>query len=175
MGFPKGVKRDFDQLEKRRLKAAELFERGATQAEVRRKLSASAQSVSRWHAAWHKGGKTALRKSGRAGRKPLLAPMQLMELEAELQRGPEALGYVTQLWTLPRVAELIHKQFGVKYHPGHVTRILQSLGWSCQKPARQALEKDEQKVRHWKRYRWPQIKKKPVLKAAPSSLSTKAG
>ena len=174
MGFPKGVKRDFNELEKRRLKAAELFEKGETQAEVRRKLKASAQSVSRWYAAWQNGGKQALKKAGRAGRKPLLAPMQLMELEAALQRGPEVLGYVTQLWTLRRVAELIHKRYGVKYHPGHVTRILQSLGWSCQKPARQALEKDEQKVRHWKRYRWPHIKKKPAQKGAPSSSSMKA-
>lgn len=166
MGFPKGVKRNFDQLEQRRLKAAELFDRGATQAEVRRKLNISAQSASRWYAAWSGGGKQALKKAGRAGRKPRLEPMELMQLEAELQRGPEALGYVTQLWTLPRVAELIHKRFGIKYHPGHVTRILQSLGWSCQKPARQALERDEQKVRHWKRYRWPRIKKKPVRKGA---------
>ena len=167
MGFPKGVKRDFDGLEKRRLKAAELFDKGHTQAEVRRKLNISAQSASRWYGAWKAGGQRALHKAGRAGRKPRLEPMQLMELEAQLQRGPEALGYVTQLWTLPRVAELIKKRFGVNYHPGHVTRILQALGWSCQKPARQALEKDEQQVRHWKRYRWPHIKKKPVPKAGP--------
>lgn len=166
MGFPKGVKRNFDELEKRRLKAAALFDKGQSQAEVRRKLNISPQSASRWYAAWQRGGKTALKKAGRAGRKPRLQPLDLVRLEAELQRGPEALGYVTQLWTLPRVAELIQKRFGIKYHPGHVTRILQALGWSCQKPARQALERDEAKVRHWKRYRWPHIKKKPVPRGA---------
>jgi len=30
-------------------------------------------------------------------------------------------------WTLPLVARLIRKHFGVEYHPGHVWRIVRSL------------------------------------------------
>ena len=175
MGNPKGVKRDFAALEKRRLKAAALFERGLSKAEAARRLGVSFESASRWHRTWESSGAKGLKKAGRAGRKPRLEPFQLLELEAALQRGPESLGYVTQLWTLPRVAELIHKQIGIQYHPAHVSRILRQLGWSCQKPARRALERDEEKIRQWKRRRWPALKKKPASKGEPSSLSMKAG
>ena len=175
MGNPKGIRRDFVALEQRRMKAAKLFDKGLSRAEVARQLGVSFESANRWHKTWVADGSSGLRKAGRAGRKPRLQPFQLLNLEAALERGPEALGYVTKLWTLPRVAELIKKQTGIKYHPAHVSRILGQLGWSCQKPARRALERDEKKIRHWKRYRWPAIKKKPASRAESSSSSTKAG
>jgi transposase len=174
MGNPKGVQRDFTALEQRRMKAAKLFNKGCSRAEVARQLGVSYESANRWHRAWQNSGASGLKKAGRAGRKPRLQPFQLLELQAALQRGPETLGYVTKLWTLPRVAELIGKQLGIKYHPAHVSRILRQLGWSCQKPARRALERDEEKIRHWKRSRWPAIKKKPAAKGESSSSSTKA-
>ena len=49
-----------------------------------------------------------------------------------------------------------------------------ATGWSCQRPVGRALERDEEKIRRWKQRRWPEIKKKPAQKAAPSSSSTKA-
>lgn len=174
MGNPKGVKRDFGALEKRRLKAAQLFDQGLSRAAVAKRLGVAFESANRWHKAWQRAGVGGLRKAGRAGRKPKLEPFQLLAVEAALQRGPEALGYVTKLWTLPRVAELIAQQTGVSFHPAHVGRVLRRLGWSCQKPARRALERDEAKIRHWKRYRWPALKKKPAARGEPSSSSTKA-
>jgi transposase len=68
-------------------------------------------------------------------------------------------GYSTDLWTTRRVAEVIENRFGVEYHPNHLWRLLQALGWSCQKPATRARERDEAAIAHWKRYRWPHIKK----------------
>jgi len=59
-----------------------------------------------------------------------------------------------------RVAKVIHKQFGVQYHPSHVWKLLVGLGWSCQKPERRALQRDEEEIAHWNRYRWPHIKKR---------------
>ena len=56
----------------------------------------------------------------------------------------------------------------------HVWRILRKLGWTCQRPSGRALERDEAKIRHWKKYRWPELKKKPSARGAPSSWSTKA-
>ena len=73
-----------------------------------------------------------------------------------------------------RVAHLIEKECGVPYHPGHALRILRQLGWSCQRPTGRALERDEEKIRRWKRQRWPEIKKKPKKNGGPSSSSTKA-
>jgi transposase len=161
MGFPKGVKRNFEELETRRLKAAALFDKGHTQAEVRRKLNISPQSASRWYAAWNSGGKDSLRKAGRAGRLPRLSAEQHELIKAALVKGPEAHGYSTALWTIGRVAALIEEITGVKYHKGHVWKILRGLGWSSQRPVGRALERDEKAIADWKKKQWPAIKKKP--------------
>ena len=174
MGNPKGVKRDFEALEKRRLQAARLFAKGCSQAEVARQTGVCRESARRWHADWQRGGKRGLKKAGRAGRKPRLNPEQLAALRRGLTEGPEVLGYGTGLWTTPRVADLIERQTAQKYHPGHVWRILRSLGWSCQRPIGRATQRDEPAIQRWKQMRWPEIKKKPDRSGGQSSLSTKA-
>jgi transposase len=174
MGNPAGVRRDFQELEQRRLEAAELLRQGLHQAEVARRVGVHRQSVSRWAEELRQGGKRALRKAGRAGRRPRLRPEDLRRIEKGLKRGPQALGYETSLWTSWRVAHLIERECGVKYHPVQAWRILRQLGWSCQRPVGRALERDEDKIRQWKQQRWPEIKKKPRKRAAPSSSSTKA-
>jgi len=174
MGNPKGIKRDFEQLEQRRLTAARLFDRGLSQSEVSRELGVHRQSVNRWFAAWEGGGIKALKQAGRAGRKPRLAPRQLGQVESALKQGPQAHGFATALWTTARVAQVIGQLTGVRYHPDHVCRILAKLRWSCQRPVGRALERDEKKIEHWKKQRWPAIKKKPLAKAAPSSSLMKA-
>jgi transposase len=77
-----------------------------------------------------------------------------------LLKGAAAHGYSTDLWTLPRVAEIIARTFGVRYHPAHVWKILRGEGWSCQKPERQARERDEETIKQWRAVRWPHIKKR---------------
>ena len=133
-----GSRRDFAGLEKRRLKAARLFAKGKSRAEVARTLGASWPAVNNWYRAWQREGEAGLKAAGRAGRKPKLTAGQLGQLEQELLRGPLAHGYATILWTLPRIARLIAKLTGVSYHPGHVWRILRSLGWSLQRPEHRA-------------------------------------
>jgi transposase len=175
MGNPAGVRRDFEALEDRRLRAARLLRQGVSQAEVARQLGVHRQSVYRWAARLAQEGRAALKKAGRAGRKPRLSAADLRRLERGLTHGPEALGYASGLWTTGRVAELIELEFDVAYHPGHVWRILKQLGWSCQRPSGRAVERDEERVRWWKTQRWPAIKKKPAAKGGRSSSSTKAG
>jgi transposase len=63
------------------------------------------------------------------------------------------------------VARLIEEHFGVSYHPGHVWRVMRLAGWSCQKPVRRAVERDEAAIEQWKKQKWPRIKKKPVPSA----------
>ena len=167
MGNPRGVKRDFKQLEQRRFRAAKLFERGLSQAEVARQTGVSRESARRWHEQWQSEGKAGLKQAGRAGRKPRLQPEQVEALRRGLKEGPEVLGYGTGLWTTWRVADLIERQTGLKYHPGHVWRILRCLGWSCQRPTGRATQRDEPAIQRWKKVRWPAIKKKPASKAAP--------
>ena len=174
MGNPRGVARDFEALERRRFLAAGLLRQGVPQAEVARRVGAHRQSVSRWARQLEQGGKRALRKSGRAGRKPRLSEADLRRIERWLKRGPGALGYGTSLWTAWRVAHLIEQECGVSYHPSQAWRILRQLGWTPQRPVGRALERDEKKIRQWKQERWPGIKKKPKKRGERSSSSTKA-
>ena len=73
-------------------------------------------------------------------------------------KGPEAFGFDTELWTLARIAAVIEQLTGVRYHPGHVWRLLRRLGWSPQRPARRATERDEAEIARWRAQEWPRIK-----------------
>jgi transposase len=175
MGNARGVKRDFEELERRRLRAADLLKRGWSQAEVARELGVHRQSVYRWQLALGEQGRAGLRWPGRAGRRPQLTAEHLRELERELKRGPERLGYPSALWTLPRVGQLIEQRFGVRFSMTQVWRILRQLGWTPQRPTGRALERDEAAIRRWKHQRWPELKKTLRSDDRRSSSSTRAG
>ena len=93
-------------------------------------------------------------------------------MEEELRRGPMAHGYATQLWTLARVAEVIERVTGVRYHPGHVWRLLHELGWSVQRPARRAAERDEEAIARWVKKDWPRVTKARDAAGRGSSSTT---
>jgi transposase len=175
MGNPAGVKRDFGALEKRRFEAVRLLAKSdLNQSEVARRVGVCRQTVSRWVEELKAGGKVALKRAGRAGRKPELSEADRERLQELLIQGPEKLGYETPLWTCGRVAHLIQNEFGIEYHRGHVWKVLDALGWSCQRPVGRARERNEEAIRHWRRVQWPAIKKKPKTKGVRSSSSTKA-
>jgi len=156
------------------MEGARLLEQGMSPAEVARRLKVHRQSVGRWAQQLDQHGRRGLKQAGRAGRKPRLSPDDLRRIERKLKRGPQAFGYATELWTSARVAHLIEEECGVRYHAGHVWRLLGQLGWSCQRPSGRAKERDEAGIRAWKQKRWPEIKKKPKKRGEPSSSSTKA-
>lgn len=162
-------------MEKRRLKAAAFFQTGLNPSAVARQLGVRRQSAHAWLRAWQESGADGLRSKGSAGRKPRLTLAQKEDLAQAILDGPEAAGYPTAVWTLPRLARLIQQRHGVRYHPGHVWHLLDRLGFSCQRPRRQAVERNAAEVRRWHRQRWPDLKKKPSGKAAPSSSSMRAG
>ncbi len=165
-----GAPRDFDAMERRRKRAAQLFRQGKTQADVVRELEVSRQSVSRWHAEWKAGGANALRGARRAGRLPLLDEADLKGVARQLKKGPLANGYPTDMWTLARVGEVIEAETGVRYHQSHVWRILRQMGWSRQRPARRAVERDDEAIARWVKEDWPRVKKTPDAEG-PGSAS----
>lgn len=148
-------------LETRRQRAAQLFRRGQRQAEVARLVGVARQTVSRWYHLWRRGGRPALRQAPRTGRPPRLTTVQVRQIQRSLLQGARAHGYPTELWTLRRIADVIARCSGVRYHPGHVWRLLHAMGWSRQRPARRAAERDEGKVQLWLNERWPELKKTP--------------
>ena len=154
-----GLRRDLAAMERRRLEAAQLFSGGLRQGEVARRLAVSTASVNRWHQAWKAQGESGLRRKAIPGPAPRLSTKQLQQLEGALLAGPAKAGYVTELWTGPRIKKLIWDRFRVHYHRGHVWLLLRKLGWTCQKPATRAVERDEEAIQTWVKRRWPRIKK----------------
>ena len=139
----------------RRERAAELFAQGRSQAEVARELDVSRQSASRWHAGWQAEGTTALRTRGPTGRRPKIADDHLEELEQALLEGALAHGFATDVWTLDRIAVVIQGLTGVALSNPSVWRLLRNrLGWTVQRPQRQAKERDEEAVQHWVQHEW---------------------
>jgi transposase len=149
-----------EQLETRRMLAGRLLQQGKGVSEVARETGAAKSSVSRWNTAMKKGGLEALRAKRAPGATPRLTVPQKKRLTQILLRGPRKSGYRTELWTCSRVAQVIERAFGVKYHPAHVWKILHNdLGWTCQKPEDQAREKDDDAAQRWREHDWPRIKK----------------
>jgi len=128
--------------------------------EVARMVRASPSSVKRWKDTLEKEGLDALKAKPHPGPKPRLNLKQKQRLLALLLRGPLAAGYATEVWTCPRVAEVIDRYFGVRYHPSTVWDILRSLGWTCQKPEQRARETNDREIARWRREEWPRILKK---------------
>lgn len=148
-------------LERRRRRAIELLNQGLQPVEVASQLGVDRRSVRRWNAAYRKSGAAALRARPAPGRPSALDDKAKARLERLLLKGAKAAGYPTDLWTCPRVAELIAEQFGVEYHVDHIGRLLRGMGWSPQKPTRRAVERDEAAIRQWLKTDWPRVKKTP--------------
>jgi transposase len=107
--------------------------------EIARRMGCHASSVLRWRDALRSGGPEALTAKPAPGRPPRLNSRQKAQLVRYLIQGAMAHGYRTNLWTTQRIANLIERQLGVKYHRNHVGKLLHQMGWSHQKPERRTI------------------------------------
>jgi transposase len=148
--------RDRQAFEGVRMQAGELFAAGHSQAQVAHQLGVARQNVSRWHASWRSGGLPALRSAGPTGSPPRLSEQQLAAIDQALRQGARAHGFDTDHWTLDRITAVIERLTGVAYHPGHVWKLLRHrLHYRLQRPARRAIERDEQAIARWVAEDWP--------------------
>lgn len=149
-----------DWREGRRLRAWELKEKGFSQKQIADVLGLSKGAVSQWMRRGREDGLEGLKRRVACGASPRLTDEQSNELAELLATfDAEDYGFTGKAWSCARVAKLILWQFGVSYHPAHVSRVLRSLGFSCQKPARRANQRDETAIEHWSKVRWPELKK----------------
>lgn len=148
-----------EQLEARRMVAARLFALHKTNPQIAEACGVSLSAVKLWKRAWKERGPDGLAAKPHPGPEPLLSDADLRQLEKLLLLGPLQAGYRSNLWTCPRVAELIQEHFDVQYHPAHVWKVLRKLGWTCQKPEKRARERNEEEIEHWRKVKWPRIKK----------------
>jgi transposase len=162
------------ELERRRRRAIALLDKGQAPVDVARMLGVDRRSVRRWKAAHRRRGAKGIEARPTPGRPPKLDRRQRSRLERVLLKGARSAGYESDLWTCPRIAEVIAEQFGISYHPDHIGRLLRSLGWSPQRPQRRAAERNEARIQGWVRDDWPRIKKKRPGSGPGSRSSTSA-
>jgi transposase len=169
---PKG---SAELIEARRRQALRLLEEGYSLTEVSRMVDSAPSSVMRWRNAVQSGGEGALKVRFAPGRPASLNAAQRKQLVRWLLRGAMVNGFSTELWATGRVASLIQKHSRVHFHRSHVARLLHELGFSCHKPERRALERDEARIEEWKRKEWSRLKKTLREWVPTSSLSMIAG
>ena len=153
---PKGAA---EELQRRRLRAVILLQDGHGPTEVGRMVGADRRTVQRWARRFEAGGEEAMLLKPHPGRPCKLAEEQQSELVEELLKGPLAHGFSTDLWTCARIGKVIQNVFGVTYEASAVWRLLDRMDWSCQKPKKRAVQRNEQAIETWLKKDWPRIKK----------------
>jgi transposase len=155
---PKKLTRE--QLAERRAEAVRLLEAGEMkQVEIARHLGVTEAAVSKWKRQLAEEGPQGLQLRTATGRPPKLDEAAKQTLVKKLEAGAIAAGFPTEQWTQARVKRVIEREFGVVYHQNYISRLLDDLGWSVQKPDTRAIERDEDLIRAWLKRDWPRIKK----------------
>ncbi len=150
-----------EELERRRIRAMHLLQEGHPPVEVARRVGVDRRSVRRWKAAYRKARERGIEAKPAPGRPPKLDANAKRGLQRALLKGASACGFASDLWTCPRIAQWLKGQYGIRYHPAHVSRLLHALGFSPQRPTRRAIERDEKEIQRWVREEWPRVKKTP--------------
>jgi len=161
-----------DWKEIRRWRALDLKREGWKQKGIAKALGITPGAVSQWLTAVHVQGPQALCARPHAGAPPRLSEAQKRLIPDFLSHGAKAYGFRGEVWTCAHVAQVIEQEFGVSYHKAHVSRLLQELAWTPQKPIRRAAQRDETEIELWRTAIWPELKKKPSRSAARLFLWT---
>jgi transposase len=137
--------------------------------------SARRASVTRWKGRLERGGLRGLRRRAPPGRPSRLSRPQWARLLRRLRGSAVAAGFETERWTLRRIAVVVRRTFGVRYHPRSLGPALRGRGWSPQVPVARARERDDALVEAWLKRDWPRIKGGLAAPGGPSSSSTRRG
>ena len=144
----------------RRLRAVQLDRMGWLEVDIAAALDVNKGTVSRWLAIAEEEGVGALRAHPSAGHPPKLTTDQLRRIPEFLSYGAEAYGFRGEVWTCPRIAQVIQLEFGVSYHKDHVSRLMKELGWTPQVPNTRAIQRDEVAIKRWRLEVWPELRRK---------------
>jgi transposase len=148
------------QMAERRQAGVVMLQSGqSTQAAIARELDVSEAAVSQWKTKLATQGQRALAAQPATGRPAKLTHKQQRQLLRILKRGAVKAGFETDRWTQQRIQQVIAREFDVHYHQNYISRLMQKLGWSVQKPETRAMERDEDLIRAWLSRDWRRIKK----------------
>jgi transposase len=143
-----------------RLIAGNMFEQNLASRVIAASLKVDDQTVRRWRRIFTIRGRDGLLARKHPGRPCRLTPQQKDRLAELLIQTPGACGFDKHLWTQQLIADLIAREFGISYHHDHIGVMLGEMGFTHQKPARRAKERDEAGIEAWRQEFWPALLKK---------------
>lgn len=146
----------------KRIHAVLLNSEKNTSPSIAKLLNAPRSKVSLWLKNYEAYGYDALLEGYRSGRPQELDEKAKKKLAGIIDEGPVAYGFTSAVWTSVMLVKVIHNEFAVVFHPGHIRKVLTSMNYSMQKPKRVLARANEAEKMRWKRYTYPQIKKKPM-------------
>jgi transposase len=156
-------------LEATRRRAVHQALAGQTQAAVARAFGVHPVTVAKWMARHRADGAAGLAARPTPGRPRFLSDAQERQVRGWLAEKPTAHGFRTDLWTARRVAELIRRRFGVAFHPSYLREWLTKRGYSPQRPARKARQRNDEAMAGWVANDWSRIQKKRAKRTPTSS------
>jgi transposase len=148
-----------DVLEDLRISTVRRISRGTVSViEEARRIGLSRQIIYRWLHRFRKAGTLrVLRRRHAPGALPKLTAKQIAGLKECLKHPATMHGFLSELWSLPRIGDLIRQRYGVRFAKSGVWLFLRREGYSSQRPIRRALERNEGKIRRWLREEYPRI------------------
>ena len=147
-----------EELERRRRLAVDRLREGYTQPEVADFLKVNVRTVRKWWRLYRKQGDHGLDAKAHPGRPRKLARRQEGSVLKWLRKSPKSFGFATDLWTAPRLTQVIQRKFGIPFHPRYLNQWLAERRITPQKPQRQARERNDEEVQRWKKHDWPRLK-----------------
>ena len=140
--------------EQRRLRVLELYQKGWPQKTIAEALGITkgyvSQLVKRVKDLPQGERAGALKIVNRAGRKPTFTDEHKRDILALVDRGANTFGLPGQVWTLRTLRQVIHKELGFWVGKSWLSQMLRAEGYSCQKPERQAKERNSKAVAGFK-------------------------
>jgi transposase len=143
-----------------RRRAVELIGEREPITTVAKYLGVCVPSIKTWVLVARSGGSLKTKACG--GRPRVITDDQLATLRELLSAGASAHGWPNDVWSTPRVREMIQRHFGITYSRTHTWYLMyQYLNWTSQYPTTRIRDRNEELIA-----RWPVRQFKRILKEA---------
>jgi transposase len=162
--FPHMKKQDARKLDHKgltqlRQRAVNAVQNGESPEIVARVLGISRAALYQWLAKYRQGGMGQLDARKRGGRPPKLDGHALRYIyDTITMKNPMQLKFPFALWTTAMVVQLIYDKFNIRLSRSSVSRLLNQLGLSAQRPLWRAYQQDPEAVAKWLNDEFPKIK-----------------
>lgn len=117
-----------------RLHLVLLLSKGIKCSEVAELFGEPLRNIQRWAKELNEHGLEALKDLDRSGRPTRLTSLQLDDLKADIEKGPQQLGFTQGFWDGPLLAHHIQEKYEVLISVRQCQRFFHRIGYSLMRP-----------------------------------------